>query len=93
MNHPNIAGIYGLEKTPDLTALVVELVEGEDLSTHIARGAIPLAAALPIAKQVARYRRGAADARRSRLATWITRGSGPPPSSCDMKIARHENGL
>ena len=40
LNHPNIAAIYGLEKTPDLTALVMELVEGEDLSAHIARGPI-----------------------------------------------------
>ncbi len=31
----------------------MELVEGEDLSAHIARGAIPLADALPIAKQIA----------------------------------------
>src|SRR5512145_2062138 len=53
LNHPNIAAIYGLEKTADLTALVMELVEGEDLSTHIARGPIPLAEALPIAKQIA----------------------------------------
>jgi len=27
MNHPNIGAIYGLEKTPDFTALVMELVE------------------------------------------------------------------
>jgi serine/threonine protein kinase len=31
----------------------MELVEGEDLSEHIARGPIPLAEALPIAKQIA----------------------------------------
>ena len=37
LNHPNIAAIYGLEKTPDLTALVMELVEGDDLSQRIAR--------------------------------------------------------
>ncbi len=53
LNHPNIAAIYGLEKTADLTALVMELVEGEDLSALIARGAIPPADALPIAKQIA----------------------------------------
>jgi Tol biopolymer transport system component len=53
LNHPNIAAIYGLEKTPDFTALVMELVEGEELSQRIARGAIPLDEALPIAKQIA----------------------------------------
>jgi eukaryotic-like serine/threonine-protein kinase len=53
LNHPNIAAIYGLEKASGLTALVLELVEGEDLSAHIARGAMPLAEALPIARQIA----------------------------------------
>ena len=53
LNHPNIAAIYGLEKTADFTALVMELVEGEDLSQRIARGALPLDEALPIAKQIA----------------------------------------
>ena len=53
LNHPNIAAIYGLEKAPDFTALVMELVEGEDLSQRIAKGAIPIDAALPIAKQIA----------------------------------------
>ena len=37
LNHPNIAAIYGLEKTSDVTALVMELVDGEDLSALIAR--------------------------------------------------------
>ena len=53
LNHPNIAAIDGLERTADVTALVMELVEGEDLSAHIARGAIPLGESLPIAKQIA----------------------------------------
>src|SRR5688572_29315258 len=53
LNHPNIAAIYGLEKTPDFTALVMELVEGDDLSQRIAKGAIPIDEALPIAKQLA----------------------------------------
>ena len=34
-------------------ALVMELVEGDDLSQRIARGAIPVDEALPIAKQIA----------------------------------------
>ena len=53
LNHPNIAAIYGLEESGGMTALVMELVEGEDLSQRIARGAIPLDEALPIAKQIA----------------------------------------
>ena len=53
LNHPNIAQIHGLEESGGITALVMELVEGEDLSQRIARGAIPLEEALPIAKQIA----------------------------------------
>ncbi len=53
LNHPNIAHIHGLEEAEGVTALVLELVEGEDLSQRIARGAIPLDEALPIAKQIA----------------------------------------
>ena len=52
LNHPNIAGIYGLEES-GITALVMELVEGDDLSQRMAKGAIPLDEALPIAKQIA----------------------------------------
>jgi len=53
LNHPNIAVIHGLEKSPGTYALVMELVEGEDLSQRIARGPIPIDEALPIAKQIA----------------------------------------
>src|SRR5213595_3654658 len=53
LNHPNIAAIYGLEDADGVKALVMELVEGEDLSQRIARGAIPLDEALPIAKHIA----------------------------------------
>jgi serine/threonine protein kinase len=53
LNHPNIAAIYGLERSGPITALVMELVEGDDLSQRIARGAIPIAEALPIATQIA----------------------------------------
>jgi serine/threonine-protein kinase len=53
LNHPNIAAIYGFERWSELTALVMELVDGEDLSQRIARGAIPIEEALPIAKQIA----------------------------------------
>src|SRR5437660_3862121 len=47
LNHPHIAGIYGVEERDGVSALVMELVEGEDLSQRIARGAIPLDEALP----------------------------------------------
>jgi serine/threonine protein kinase len=53
LNHPHIAAIYGLEESGGMTALVMELVEGEDLSQRIARGAIPIDEALPIARQIA----------------------------------------
>jgi eukaryotic-like serine/threonine-protein kinase len=53
LNHPGIAAIYGIEESHGVRALVMELVEGEDLSAHIMRGPIPLAEALPIARQIA----------------------------------------
>ena len=53
LNHPNIAAIYGLEKSDGTAALVMELVEGPTLADRIAQGPIPLDEALPIAKQIA----------------------------------------
>jgi serine/threonine protein kinase len=53
LNHPHIAAIYGLEDADGVKALVMELVEGEDLAQRIARGAIPIDEALPIAQQIA----------------------------------------
>ena len=53
LNHPNIAHIHGLEESCGGRALVMELVEGDDLSQRIAQGAIPIDEALPIAKQIA----------------------------------------
>src|ERR1019366_7904218 len=53
LNHPHIAGIYGLEESDGVSALVMELVEGEDLAARISRGPIPLDEALPIARQIA----------------------------------------
>jgi len=59
LNHPHIGAIYGVEGADDLTALVMELVEGEDLAQRLARGAMPLDEALPIAKQIAEALEGA----------------------------------
>ena len=53
LNHPHIAQIYAVEKSGGATALVMELVEGEDLSERIRRGPIAIDEALPIAKQIA----------------------------------------
>ncbi len=61
LNHPHIAAIYGLEegrvgqesgeglKGHVGPFLVMELVDGDDLSERIARGPIPVDEALPIA--------------------------------------------
>jgi eukaryotic-like serine/threonine-protein kinase len=38
LNHPNIAAIYGLERSGGITALVMELVEGPTLADRIAQG-------------------------------------------------------
>ena len=51
LNHANIAHIHGVLESP--FALVMEFVEGEDLAERLARGAIPLDDAIPIAKQIA----------------------------------------
>ena len=53
LNHSNIAAIYGLEDADGTKALVMELVEGPTLDDQIRQGAIPIADALPIARQVA----------------------------------------
>jgi eukaryotic-like serine/threonine-protein kinase len=53
LNHPHIAQIYGVEDAGGATALIMELVEGEDLAQWIARGPMSLEDALPIARQIA----------------------------------------
>jgi serine/threonine protein kinase len=53
LNHPNIAHIHGLEESNGTTALVMELVEGDDLAQRLTRGAIPIDEALAIARQIA----------------------------------------
>ena len=60
LNHPNVAQIYGIVDVPPEggnrtsgSCLVMELVDGEDLAQRLARGAIPVDDAIPIALQVA----------------------------------------
>ena len=38
LNHPHIAAIYGLEETAEVTALVLELVEGPTLAEKLSHG-------------------------------------------------------
>jgi len=61
LNHPNIAHIHGVEDSESLTALVLELVEGEDLAQRISRSPLPVGEALDIARQVAQALEAAHD--------------------------------
>jgi len=54
--------LASLNHSGHVRALVMELVDGEDLSRRIARGAIQLDEALPIAKQIAEGPRSRAPA-------------------------------
>jgi Tol biopolymer transport system component len=66
LNHPHIAQVYGVEQAaagPGFgRAIVMELVDGEDLSQRIARGALPFDEAVPIARQIAEALEAAHDA-------------------------------
>ena len=52
LNHPNIAQIYGTERSGDVHALAMEFVDGEDVSALIVRGPLPLDESLAIARQI-----------------------------------------
>jgi eukaryotic-like serine/threonine-protein kinase len=53
MNHPNIATIYSIEQEADKFFIAMELVEGESLSTVMARGPLEPVEAVRIIRQVA----------------------------------------
>src|SRR5215468_10418695 len=52
LNHPNIAAIYDFQEANGSWFLILELIEGETLADRIARGPIPVADALEIAKDI-----------------------------------------
>jgi Tol biopolymer transport system component len=53
LNHPNIAAIYGLEKSGEIQFLVLELVDGESLAHRIASSpGLSIDEALAIARQL-----------------------------------------
>jgi len=53
LNHPHVAQIHGIVEADATRALVMELVEGETLAARVARGPVPLAETLRLARQVA----------------------------------------
>ena len=53
LNHPNIAQIYGVEDSGHPHALVMELVDGDDLAMRLAREPVSVAESLLIARQIA----------------------------------------
>jgi hypothetical protein len=54
INHPHVAQIYGLARGPNSTRLlIIEFVEGDDLSARLPPGGLPIDEALAIGSQVA----------------------------------------
>jgi len=53
LNHPNIATVYGHEKSENQQFLVMELVEGDTFADRIKKGPLPLDEALGVCKQIA----------------------------------------
>jgi serine/threonine-protein kinase len=53
LNHPNIAGIYGLEESDGVRYLVLELVPGQTLAERLGRGPLPIDDALAVCRQIA----------------------------------------
>ncbi|HEX7780604.1 MAG TPA: serine/threonine-protein kinase, partial [Vicinamibacterales bacterium] len=53
LNHPHIAHVYDAGREGARAFIAMELVEGEDLSARIRHGAIPVAEALQLARQIA----------------------------------------
>ena len=53
LNHPNIAGIYGIHKFENTAFLSMELIDGEDLQQRLSRGALSRKDALDYALQIA----------------------------------------
>jgi len=53
LHHPNIASIFGFETTDEQTFLVMELVEGMDLSDALRDRPLPVDEAVDVARQIA----------------------------------------
>ena len=53
LQHPNVASIYGFEEADGVRFLVMELVEGAELTERMKAGPMPVDEALDIARQIA----------------------------------------
>ena len=53
LNHPNVAGIHGVEEQDGSRYLVLEFVDGESLADRLDRGPIPVDEAIELAIQIA----------------------------------------
>jgi len=53
LNHPNVAAVYGLHRDGATHFLAMERVAGDDLSTRLLRGALPLDEVIAVARGIA----------------------------------------
>ena len=53
LNHPNIAIVHGFDRHNEISFLVMEHVEGEDLSTRLKKGPLSIDETIGICRQVA----------------------------------------
>jgi serine/threonine protein kinase/Tol biopolymer transport system component len=53
LNHPNVAGIHGVEEQGGSRYLVLEFVDGETLADRLDRGPLPVDEAIELATQIA----------------------------------------
>jgi Tol biopolymer transport system component len=53
LNHPNVAGIHGVEEHEGARYLVLEFVEGETLAERLDRGPLPVDEAIEVCAQIA----------------------------------------
>lgn len=52
-HYPSIAALYGLKEADGVRFLCLERVEGETLAQRIAKGPLPVEAALKVCRQIA----------------------------------------
>jgi len=53
LQHPNVASVYGFEEVDDVRFIIMELIEGSDLTKRMGNGPVPIADVLNIARQIA----------------------------------------